>query len=475
MTDLSAHSSPTDSGDVEAYGRGPLLLLAGSSVVWLAVGGFFALIAGIQLHHSAFLAGCPLLTHGRVQALAETCFVYGWMANAGLALALWILARLGGEPLRAANWTVAGACFWNLGIVLALVGIVSGEATAIPLLEMPRAVQPLLLVAYGAVALGGVLAWTGRRREVMYASHWYAVAALFLFPWLLSIAQVTLLWFPVRGTLQAVVAGWYAQGLWTLWMAPMALAVAYYVIPKAAGKILPSYDFASLGFWCLLFVGAWTGGRHLIGGPVPAWISTIAIVASTTLLFHYGIVWLNLRVSGGAPSIPLSFFRYGLCAYVGGGIIDSLTAIRGVAEVTQFTHFDGAQQELAFYGAVSMMLLGGLYYALPRLTGRPWAYGGLVRAHLLLSAGGVSVLVLALGVAGLVQGGDLNNASVPFPEIAAHIRPWLLLASAAQAALLLGNVLLAVNFFKSALCPYYAAAVAAIRQDQRSALEAAAR
>jgi len=467
--------SPADSGPVETRGRCPLLLLAGSAVAWLALASVLALISGIQLHDPAFLGGCPILTHGRVQALAETAFVYGWIANAGLALVLWILARLGGEPLRAANWVAAGATFWNLGILLALVGIASGEATAIPLLELPRDVQPLLLAAYGAVALGGVLAWTGRRRDVMYASHWYAVAALFLFPWLLSIAQVTLLWFPVRGTLQAVVAGWYAQGLWTLWMAPLALAVAYYVVPKSTGRSIASYDFASLGFWCLLFVGAWTGGRHLIGGPVPAWISTIAIVAAATLLFHYAIIWLNLRGSGGLGGVPLQFIRFGLLAYVLGGLLDALTAIRGVAEVTQFTHFDEAQQELAFYGAVSMLLLGGLYYALPRLTGRPWAYGGLVRAHFVLTAGAVAVRVVALGAAGLVQGTALNDAAVTFPEIAARTHTWLLLASAAQAVLLLGNLLLLVNFFKSALCPYYAAAVAAVRQTQGIAAEAPVR
>ena len=133
----------------------------------------------------------------------------------------------------------------------------------------------------------------------MYAAQWYAIAPLFFFPWLFSVAQVLLLWSPVRGTLQAVVQGWYAQGLWTLWAAPLALAGAYYVLPRATGRTLPAYDLAWLGFWALLFVGGWTGGRHLIGGPVPAWIPTVAIVAATLLLSHYLIVFLNLR--GASP------------------------------------------------------------------------------------------------------------------------------------------------------------------------------
>ena len=474
MTTAPASVTPvdSDSGAVEACGRRPLLFMTGSAIAWFVASGVFSLIAGIQLHAPGFMADCPIFTHGRVQALAETSFVYGWLANAGLALVLWILARLGGEPLRAASWIGAGAFFWNLGVTLGLVGIAFGEGTAIPLLQFPLAVQPLLLVSYGAIAVGGVLAWTGRRRVVMYASHWYGVAALFLFPWLFSIAQVMLLWFPVRGTLQAVVAGWYEQGIWTLWLAPLALAAAYYVVPKARGAVLGSYDFASLGFWCLLFVGAWTGGRHLIGGPVPAWISTIAIVAASTLLFHYAIVWINLRGAGCAGGPALKFIGFGLFAYVLGGLGDALSAVRGISEVTQFTHFDQAQHQLAFTGAISMMLIGSVYYALPRLTGRAWAYGGLVRAHLALTALGVLVLVAALAAAGIVQGRDLMQPSVAFAKIGSDTAPWLLLASAAQAVLLLGNVLLLVNFFKSALCPFYAAAAASIRRP--AALEARA-
>jgi cytochrome c oxidase cbb3-type subunit 1 len=458
---------------VETCGRWPLLFLFGSGVGWLVVSGVIALIAGIQLHAPGFLADCPILTHGRAQALAETAFVYGWLANLGLGLALWVLGRLGGEPLRAANWITAGAVFWNLGITLGLVGIVTDGATAVPFLELPRGIQPLLLVAYGAIAVGGVLAWTGRRREVMFASHWYAIAALFLFPWLSSIAQVLLLWSPVRGVLQGVVAGWYAQGIWTLWLAPLALSAVYYVVPKCTGKVLPSYDFAPLGFWCLLFIGGWTGGRHLIGGPVPAWISTIAIVASALLLFHYFIVWLNLRGALAGGAVALRFISFGLVAYVLGGVIDALTGLRAVAVVTQFTYFDEAQRQLALYGAVSMMLCGALYYALPRLTGRPWAWGGLICAHLTLAGVGIVLLVVALAGAGLVQGSDLNDTAIPLAAIAAHTHAWLVCATVAQVILLGGNLLFAINFCKSALCPFYAA-FAAERLRSGAAAEASA-
>jgi hypothetical protein len=84
-------------------------------------------------------------------------FVYGWAANAGLGLALWLLGRLGGSPLRAQNWIVCGTLFWNFAIFLGLVGIATGDATSIVFLELPRDVQGLMLVAYACVSMSGVV------------------------------------------------------------------------------------------------------------------------------------------------------------------------------------------------------------------------------------------------------------------------------------------------------------------------------
>jgi cytochrome c oxidase cbb3-type subunit 1 len=438
---MKAEVTPTDSSS-----RWPLLLLLFSGLLWLVASGALGLIASIQLHSPGFLADCPILTYGRTSALAETAFVYGWLANAGLALALWVLGRLAGEPLRAQNWALGGAFFWNLGVTGALVGVATGDATGFALLGLPGYVQLILFFSYSAIAVSGLLAWSGRLREVSYASHWYAAAALFLFPWILSIAHVMLFSAPARGVVQAIVAGWYAQCAWTLWLAPMGLSVAYYVVPKVTGKLLPSYEFASLGFWCLIFVGGLTGGRHLVGGPVPAWIASVAVVSCALLLFHTFVVLLNLRGCYSGGGVSLRFISFGVSAYVIGALVDALTSFHGVALHTQFTFLDEAQKQLALYGAASAMLFGGIYFALPRITGKAWLSGGLVRAHLFLSIGGIILLVGSLAMAAIIQGQDLLEPTVPFADIARHTRPWLIAAAAAQAVLLLGNIALIVNF-----------------------------
>ena len=465
MTTAPSAATPAEVTEIDASARCSLLLLLGSALLWLVVSGALALVNLVQLHTPSFLADCPLLTFGRTQALQETTFIYGWAANAGLAVALWILARLGGSPLRSLNWVSAGTVFWNLALTLGLVGIATGDAMSNAWLHLPRYVLPMMLVAYGTIAVAGVLAWTGRRQQMTFASQWYAVAALFLFPWIFSAAQVMLVFTPERGVLQALVAGWFVQGAWTLWLAPLALASAYYLVPKVSGRAIPSYDFAALSFWTLLVVGAWTGGRHFIGGPIPAWVASIAGVSCALLLFHYIVVGINLRgaFSGGGSTV-LKFVAFGLGAYVLGGFLDALTAIRGVALITQFTYFSTAQSQLALNGAYSMMMFGAIYFLVPRITGQAWASSALIRAHYLAAIIGTIGLVVALAMAGWVQGHDLNDPAVTFAAIATHTKTWLQIATAAQALLLLGNLLLLGHLLKSAASSYLAPATATFRQ-----------
>ncbi|MEO6873592.1 MAG: cbb3-type cytochrome c oxidase subunit I, partial [Opitutaceae bacterium] len=438
MTTAPQAAETAEVTEIDTTARWPLLLLLGFALVWLVVSGLLSLVNLVQVHTPGFLADCPLFTYGRTQAMQESALIYGWAVNAGLAAGLWILARLGGSPLRSLNWTVAGALFWNLALALGLVGIATGDGLVHAWFHLPGYVLPIMLLAYGAIAVPGVLAWTGRRHQMTFAAQWYAVAALFLFPWIFSAAQMMLVFAPARGVLQAVIANWFMQGAWTFLLAPLALASAYYLVPKISGRVIPSYEFAIHSFWILLVFGGWTGARHLVGGPVPVWIPSLAVVTSVVLLFHYLVVALNLRGAFGGSGVVLKFIAFGLSAYVVGGLVDAATAMRSVAVITQFTFFSVAQVHLALDGALSMMLLAAVYFMVPRITGRAWPSGAMVRAHLVAAAIGFVGLVVTLAVAGLIQGHDLANPAVSFADIAAHVRPWLLAATAAQAVWLFG-------------------------------------
>lgn len=448
MTQTTSSTASPDVSEIDTSSRCALSFLIVASLLWLVVGGALALLNLMQLHSPGFLADCFLLTHGRLQAMQETALVYGWAGNAGIAVALWLLARLGGAPLRGTNYLIIGTLFWNIGVKLGVYGIAFGDMTSFSLMQMPDYVQPLMLVAYALMAAPGVLAWTGRRLDGTFATQWYAIAALFLFPWFFSAAQVMLLFVPVRGVLQSVVSTWYAQNLFSLWMAPIAIAALYYLVPKIRGKVMPNYDFAIYGFWSLIFFGTWMGGRHLIGGPVPAWIPSVALGAAVLVLFHYMIVLLNMKGIGGpGGGVVMKFAKYGFYAYLLTGVLDALFAFRGLAVITQFTLFEDAQWQLAM-AAFSLIMFATLYYLAPRISGAVWPSAGLVRGHYLASIIGFAVLIVSLGVAGWQQGTLLNDPAVSFETIAAQTSSWLLVAAAAQALLLVGNLALLVNFIR---------------------------
>jgi cytochrome c oxidase cbb3-type subunit 1 len=96
-----------------------------------------------------------------------------------------------------------------------------------------------------------------------------------------------------------------------------------------------------------------------------------------------------------------------------------------------------------------MLFFGALYFAVPRLTGKTWASAALIGGHVTTAILGVLLLVISLGVAGWTQGQALLKPAVTFAEIASATRPWLLLATAAYAVLLVGNLMLVVNFLQT--------------------------
>ncbi|QYM79803.1 cbb3-type cytochrome c oxidase subunit I [Horticoccus luteus] len=447
-------NSPTaaEVSDIDVTARRPLLYLFGSAFLWLVLSGLFAVVNSLQLTMPALLAHCPVLTYGRLHAAHESAFIYGWAANAGMAISLWLLSRLGLTMMRGASFVCLGGLFWNIGVLVGVGGILIGDATTFSGLQMPLYAHAVLLVAFGFMAVAGVLAWSGRKHETAFASQWYALAAIFLFPWIFSIALISLLLAPGAGTSQSVVSAWFAENLYMLWLAPMALGALYYLLPKITAKAIPHYSFAGLGFWTLIVVGSWTGPRVLVNGPVPAWIPTVAIALTFVALMHYWLVWLNLRgLFATRGSIVLKFAALGFAAYILTGLANAVLSFRTLANVVQFTYVTDATGALALIGSISLTFFAAIYFIVPRLCGRAWPSAGLVRIHFGASVLGVVAIVVGLAVAGWVQGRELNSTA-DFAHIAAVTKPWLLLATAGQALLLVGNILATFHFLRLIAC-----------------------
>jgi len=447
----SPATSRAEQQQIDATTKWPVLAFLGSGVFWLLAGGAMQLAASIQTHSPAFLADCAWFTHGRLAPAAHNALVYGWGFNAAFAVSLWLMARLSAASLRHGGWLLIAGKFWNLGVLLGVGGMLAGGSTSYELLEFPSYVVGLLLASYAFIAVWVVTTFSLRNTENVFAAQWYLLAAVFLFPWFYSVAQVMLFTAPVAGTLQAIVNAWYVDGIYALWFVPLGLGLAYYFLPKLLGRPVNLYYVAPLGFWWLIGCGVLLGGIRLINAPVPVWLPSLGTASALLLPLPLIVVALNLlgtvgRDFGRAFRGPtLGFTLLSVLSFLAWGTLTIATAFPGVASQFQFTLGPAGLDWLAFYGCFSLAAFGAVYFIVPRLTGREWVSPALVRGHLWAAALGLGLYTVAAVVGGFQQGALLNDPAVSFADVSRAVTPWLATKSVALMLLAVGHLAFALN------------------------------
>jgi cytochrome c oxidase cbb3-type subunit 1 len=458
-----ANTTRAEQAGIDASTKVPVALFLVCALCWLLAGGALQLLASIQAHSPAFLADCEWFTYGRVYPAAMNALVYGWGFNAAFAVGLWLMARLSCAPLRHAGWLIVAALFWNAGVKLGVAGILAGASTSVALLEMPRTTVLILLVAYAVVAVWSVANFSQRNTGHVFASQWYLLGAAFWFPWLYSLAQLMIFQAPARGVGQAVAGAWFVQGLYGLFFVPVALAAAYYFIPKILGRPLRHYYLSAVGFWWLVFVLPLVGGSRLVGAPVPAWVPTVGVAAGFLLLVPLLVVTANLlgTVAGHfdrvRASTTLSFIVSSVGFFLLWSGLQFLLSFRSVAAHFPLTLAQEGQDWLLFYGMFSFAMFGAVYFLLPRLLLRAWPSAVLVWTHWMAAAFGVLAIAGVLIAGGWRQGELLNDPTVPFSEVADAMAGWLAARSVSLMLLAIGHVAFLVNLVWMLLSPRAAA------------------
>lgn len=458
-SNVAAPDECASPAEIDASCRWPLLLLFTSGVLWLVFGTVLALIAAIKLHKGDFLAECPWLTLGRIRPASMNALLYGFASQIGIGVALWMMCRLGRVTLLF-QWPVVVAWkLWNLALTGGLIAILAGATTGFEWLEMPRGIAGAMFVAYAVFGIALIGMFASRRDGEVFPSQWYILAAAFWFPWIYSAANYLLLVEPVRGTMQAVINGWFAGNFVTLWLTPIGLAGIFYFLPRLSGQPLFSRELASFGFWVLLFVGSVGGLTSLVGGPVPRWMTAVSTASHVCLLGAVASnVWnwhLTCSAACGTANRDawkkdsvLKFVLFGALAYIVHAVIAALMALPSVAATTNFTYAIVAKNNLVLHGFVGMVLFGSLYYIIPRLAQVNWPSESSIRVHFGCSVAGVMLLFAGLGVGGVLQGLKLANAEIPFMDVVRGTVPFVGLSTLGVLLLLVGQLAFLANFVK---------------------------
>ena len=413
MKSLETEIIPADR--VEATLRFPVIMFLSSAVFWLIAGSFLGCLAAWKLVVPSLLDGSAWLTYGRIQPAAENALLYGWASQAGIGLGLWLLARLGRTSLGSERLLVAAGPFWNLGVLLGVCSILAGDGHAFRGLEFSGAAAFILLIAYACIGVWSLILLRDRSSGGLYVSQWYLLSAFLCFPWLYATANMLLVWRPVQGSAQGAIAAWFWGSLIWLWLVPLALATVYYLVPRIARRPLRAYPSSVLAFWFLIFLGGWTGTRHLIGGPVPAWMVSAGVAAGIMMLIPATIIGINtLGALGGrftAQSPVVSFTVLGLACFT--GVVFQGAATPLISVVTHFSDYSMAESILVLFGFLSAAFFGAIYYALPRFTGADFPRIAATR-HFWFSACAMGTMFVALAFGGMIQGFALYDPGVDF-------------------------------------------------------------
>jgi cytochrome c oxidase cbb3-type subunit 1 len=438
--------------------RLPVLFFFASAIAWLIVGTLLGLISSFVMHTPELLRTNinwidAMFTFGRIRPAHLNAVIYGWASMAGLGVAIWLMARLCRVPLEGHRLIMSGGVLWNLGVTVGLIGIFIGDATSIEWLEFPRYATFILFLAFALISIWAVRLFV--RREPghhIYVSQWYLLAALFWFPWLYGTAQILLILVPVQGSIQAAVNWWFAHNVLGLWFTPIGLAAAYYFIPKVIGRPVHSYYLSVVGFWTLAFFYSWNGMHHLIGGPYPAWLISVSVVASVMMIIPVTTVAINHHMTMRGHfhllrySPTLRFIVFGAMAYTIVSLQGSSMAIRSLNAVTHFTHYTIGHAHLGMYAFFTMVMFGSIYYIVPRLLRWEWPSATLIRVHFWCTAIGIILMFLALSTGGLLQGLGLKDPAITFMAIVDITIPFLWARSLSGMFILVGHIAFAIQF-----------------------------
>jgi cytochrome c oxidase cbb3-type subunit 1 len=450
IVETTREASARERQAIDSSCRVPVLYFATSAVFWLLIGSVLALLASFKLHSPYLLTNTPELTFGRVRMAHLQAVGLGWSAMVGMAAIIWQMCRLSRVELVHPRLLILGGTIWNLGMAVDIIGILIGHAQSVEWLDAPPYAPPFFVAGVGIVSAWTVATFRRRREKHVYVTQWYMLAAVFWFPWLYTVAVLMIFWTPATGVVQAAVNWWFGHNYLGLWLTPIGVGTAYYLIPKIIGRPIHSYYLSILGFWSLALFYSWAGMHHLIGGPLPAWLVTASIVGSMMMFIPVIAVAINhhLTMVGHFHRLryspALRFTVFGAMTYTAVSFQGSLESLRDFSEVAHFTDYTVAHAHLGAYGFFTMIMFGLLYYMVPRLTGREWASSRLIRLHFWCDAIGIALYFTSLSISGWWQGRMLNDPNVQFPDIVAYVAPFRAVRSGAGILLGLGHLAFAV-------------------------------
>jgi cbb3-type cytochrome c oxidase subunit I len=328
----------------------------------------------------SFLADLNL-AYSKVRIFHTNLVIYGWIGMSFIAAILYIIPKLCGTALKYPQLAYWAGWLWNLAVLLDLAliwaGIVGNPLLSIQpyeYAEAPLLVDLLIVLCAVAIIFSVHSTVLARTKPTLYVSVWYLLGGLYTTAITYLVGNFLTLAFTGLGN--QIIHAWWLHNAVGLFITPLGLGIAYYLIPITAQQPIYSHRLGILGFWTLMAFYPGTGLHHFLQMPMPTWIGEFAVVSSVLLAIPVLAVVVNhLATPSGNwrrvfDSFPLRFAIFGSVYYL-------FTCIQGPFQTTHtvnwfvhFTEWVQAHAHLALAGAFTCYGIASIIYIFPRVTGK---------------------------------------------------------------------------------------------------------
>ncbi|MFB3881553.1 MAG: cbb3-type cytochrome c oxidase subunit I [Armatimonadota bacterium] len=393
-----------------------------SSAAWFLVAALWGMASAMHLFAPDLFRNVGVLEFGRMRPAHTNLMLFGFTSLGLIGGGLYVAPVMLRTPLFSERLANLAMWLWNLALVVTTVTLPIGLTQGREYAELVYPAKLLLLAAL--VVLLYVLVMTVMRRQesLLYVSVWYICGAVLWTTLIYPLGNV--MWHPrtgaLFGTVDAIWLWFYGHNIFGLLLTPLAVGMAYYIMPRVAKAPLYSHTLSLVGFWALLAFYTHIGTHHLIQAPVPTWLKTVSIVDSIGMLIPVTAVLVNLwlttkdRLGGFLESVPGKFVFAGSVWYLITCVQGPMQSLPSVQTYTHFNNWVIGHAHIAVAGFSGSIALGTLWYVLPLVSKRRVYSVGLVNLQFWLFLIGIGGFFGVLTAAGLIQGAAWANGETVY-------------------------------------------------------------
>jgi len=346
-----------------------------TAVVFMGFALTFGLFVAIKYIYPN-IGNIEYLSAPRMRMWHTTSILYGWLLPAGMGILLYIMPRILHTKLYSELLGVITGVLYFASVIGGLIGILLGNVKNIEYGEIGSPYDYMLIVSWLLFGINIIGTIVKRKVKYLYVSVWYALGAVIWTTFVMLTGHIFTQM--VNGVNQANLNWFFVHNIVGLIFTPLGVSAAYYLIPKQLNTPIYSHKLSMIGFWVISFVYVWTGAHHMMAGPSPDWLETVASVFSFSLLIPVIAVITNfLGTFATAPKEnrfagPIPKFL------MGGTIYYLLTCIQGPMQAIPSFNLIISKNDwvighahMALFGGFSFFAIAGVYYIVPKLVNRP--------------------------------------------------------------------------------------------------------